>query len=128
MTSERYCTRRWAACRSGTAAAVILCLLEGLTPEQAAEHLGWPVGTVHSRLARGRERLRGRLSRRGLAPRTGRWLRCRLDPDYGADRARCAATKQTVTQFAGGEHGHANCLIRRRSTYKEGTEARWLPK
>ncbi len=48
--------------------AVVLCLLEGLTPEQAAQQLGWPAGTVHSRLARGRERLRGRLTRRGLAP------------------------------------------------------------
>jgi RNA polymerase sigma factor (sigma-70 family) len=49
-------------------AAVVLCLLEGLTPEQAARQLGWPAGTVHSRLARGRERLRGRLTRQGLAP------------------------------------------------------------
>jgi RNA polymerase sigma-70 factor (ECF subfamily) len=52
-------------------AAVVLCLLEGLTPEQAARHLGWPVGTVHSRLARGRERLRDRLTRRGITPAEG---------------------------------------------------------
>ncbi len=32
---------------------VVLCLLEGLTHEQAARHLGWPVGTVKSRLATG---------------------------------------------------------------------------
>jgi hypothetical protein len=51
--------------------AVVLCLLEGLTPEQAARHLGCPVGTVHSRLARGREQLRGRLTRRGLAVPAG---------------------------------------------------------
>src|SRR5262249_4480448 len=31
-------------------------------------HLAWPVGTVRSRLARGRQRLQGRLTRRGLAP------------------------------------------------------------
>jgi RNA polymerase sigma factor (sigma-70 family) len=49
-------------------AAVVLCLLEGLTQEQAAYRLGWPSGTVRSRLARGRELLRGRLIRRGLAP------------------------------------------------------------
>jgi RNA polymerase sigma-70 factor (ECF subfamily) len=48
--------------------AVVLCYLEGLTHEQAAHRLGWPVGTVRSRLARARERLRGRLVRRGLAP------------------------------------------------------------
>jgi RNA polymerase sigma factor (sigma-70 family) len=49
-------------------AAIVLCHLEGLTHEQAAERLGWPVGTVRSRLSRGRDRLRGRLAERGLAP------------------------------------------------------------
>ena len=36
---------------------VVLCYLEGLTHEQAAQRLGWPLGTVESRLARARERL-----------------------------------------------------------------------
>jgi RNA polymerase sigma factor (sigma-70 family) len=49
-------------------AAVVLCYLEGLTHEMAAEHLGWPVGSVKSRLAWARERLRLRLTRRGAAP------------------------------------------------------------
>jgi RNA polymerase sigma factor (sigma-70 family) len=49
-------------------APIVLCDLEGLTREQAASRLGWPVGTVQSRLARGRACLRGRLTRRGLAP------------------------------------------------------------
>ena len=44
---------------------IILCYLEGKTHEQAAELLGWPKGTVASRLARGRDRLRQRLLRRG---------------------------------------------------------------
>ncbi len=52
-------------------AAVVLCDLEGRTHEQAARHLGWPIGTVKSRLTRGRDRLRDRLSRRGLAPGSG---------------------------------------------------------
>jgi RNA polymerase sigma factor (sigma-70 family) len=47
-------------------AAIVLCHLEGHTCEAAARRLGWPVGTVKSRLARGRERLRGRLVRRGV--------------------------------------------------------------
>ena len=51
--------------------AVVLCDLEGRTCEEAARHLGCPIGTVGSRLARGRQRLRDRLSRRGLAPRGG---------------------------------------------------------
>ncbi len=52
----------------GYRVAVVLCDLEGLTQEQAALQLGWPAGTVRSRLARGRGRLRDRLTRRGLAP------------------------------------------------------------
>jgi len=49
-------------------AAVVLCDLEGLTHEEAAGELRIPVGTVKVRLARARQRLRGRLVRRGLAP------------------------------------------------------------
>ncbi len=49
-------------------AAVVLCDLEGLTQERAAQLLGLPAGTVRSGLARARERLRERLTRRGLAP------------------------------------------------------------
>ena len=48
--------------------AVRLCDLDGLTQEQAARRLGWPDGTVRSRLARGREQLRERLARRGIGP------------------------------------------------------------
>ncbi len=46
--------------------AVVLCYLEGHTCEDAARILGWPVGTVKSRLSRARERLRARLSRPSL--------------------------------------------------------------
>jgi RNA polymerase sigma factor (sigma-70 family) len=47
---------------------IVLCALEGLTHEEAARRLRWPVGTVKSRLVRGRRRLKARLARRGLAP------------------------------------------------------------
>lgn len=49
-------------------APIVLCYLEGLTQEEAASQLRIPVGTVKVRLSRGRDRLRGRLIRRGLAP------------------------------------------------------------
>ena len=47
--------------------AIVLCDLDGLTHEEAARDLRCPVGTVKSRQARGRARLRDRLERRGLA-------------------------------------------------------------
>jgi polysaccharide biosynthesis/export protein len=47
---------------------IVLCYLEGLACEEAAQRLQLAVGTVKSRLARGRDRLRIRLMRRGLAP------------------------------------------------------------
>ena len=49
-------------------APLILCYLKGHTHNQAAEELECPVGTVRSRLARGRDLLRRRLTSRGHAP------------------------------------------------------------
>ncbi len=48
--------------------AFVLCYLEGKTNEEAAGQLGCRPGTIFSRLARGREILRKRLLRRGVAP------------------------------------------------------------
>ncbi|WP_435011014.1 sigma-70 family RNA polymerase sigma factor [Tundrisphaera lichenicola] len=45
---------------------VVLCDLESLTYQQAADQLGWTVPTLRCRLARGRQKLRDRLSRRGI--------------------------------------------------------------
>lgn len=50
---------------------IVLCYLRGLTTEEAGQWLGCPQGTVLSRLARGRDRLRSRLVRRGLGPAVG---------------------------------------------------------
>ena len=47
---------------------LVLCYLEGLTTGAVAQRLRCPQGTILSRLSRGRERLRARLTRRGLAP------------------------------------------------------------
>ena len=49
-------------------APIVLCDLEGRSCEEAARRLGWPLGTVKSRLSRGRARLRDRLARRGIDP------------------------------------------------------------
>jgi len=49
----------------------VLCYLEGRTNAEAAEALGCPRGTIATRLARARERLRAHLSRRGLTLSAG---------------------------------------------------------
>jgi RNA polymerase sigma factor (sigma-70 family) len=50
---------------------VVLCYLSGLTTAEAARRLGVPRGTVLSRLAWARERLRARLSLRGVTLSAG---------------------------------------------------------
>jgi RNA polymerase sigma factor (sigma-70 family) len=89
-------------------APVVLCYLEGLTHEQAAQELGLPVGTVRSRLARGRELLRERLIRRGVAPTIGalsmarpEWARSATVPAPLAEAATRAAVKFATGQTAG---------------------------
>jgi RNA polymerase sigma factor (sigma-70 family) len=47
---------------------VVLCDLEGRTYDEAARHLECALGTLKSRLASARDRLRRRLIRRGVAP------------------------------------------------------------
>jgi RNA polymerase sigma factor (sigma-70 family) len=50
---------------------LVLCYLEGMTHEQAARCLGYPLGSMAWRLERARAMLRKRLARRGLALATG---------------------------------------------------------
>jgi RNA polymerase sigma factor (sigma-70 family) len=49
-------------------APLVLCYIEGLPHEAVARQLGWPLGTVRVRIARGRDLLGARLTRRGLTP------------------------------------------------------------
>ena len=88
-------------------APVVLCSLGGRTHEQAARSLGWPVGTVKSRLARGHQRLRDRLRRRGLGPDAGLPLLApRLDaflsPALVDSTAHFAIHALTAPSIAGG--------------------------
>ncbi|MBI3409054.1 MAG: sigma-70 family RNA polymerase sigma factor [Planctomycetes bacterium] len=48
-------------------APIVLCDLEGKIRKDAAQQLGWPEGTLSSRLARGRTLLARRLARQGFA-------------------------------------------------------------
>jgi RNA polymerase sigma factor (sigma-70 family) len=96
-------------------AAVVLCYLEGLTCEAAARRLGWPVGTVKSRLSRGRQQLSHRLVRRGLGsdePSTSRTATSSLVPlplargtvlamlRFGAERSTGGLVSETAISWA----------------------------
>jgi RNA polymerase sigma factor (sigma-70 family) len=84
---------------------IVLCYLEGMTHGEAAQQLGWPVGTVESRLARGRERLKERLTGRGASPMVALPGSSAL-PEMtlpAAPRAWIEVTARAATRFAAGE-------------------------
>jgi RNA polymerase sigma factor (sigma-70 family) len=85
---------------------VVLCDLEGCTHEHAASQLGCPVGTVKSRLARGRERLRERLIRRGHPGTPGSFAPALAAPAVPA--ALGDATVRTAAQLALAESASAS--------------------
>ena len=64
-------------------AVLILCGLEGRSPEWAARELGWPLRRLERRLARAMECLRLRVARRGAEVPEGSWD-CGALRDLGA--------------------------------------------
>ena len=79
---------------------VVLCYLEGMTRDQAADQLRCTEGSVRGRLAKGRELLRHRLTRRGITlaipprfpvPFRKAWSRRPSAPPAGGGSAAVAA-------------------------------------
>jgi RNA polymerase sigma factor (sigma-70 family) len=83
----------------------VLCHVEGKTNAQAAEQIGCPLGTVLSRLAWARERLRSRLTRRGLTFPVGLVTTVLAEQAVAAEiPARLAnATVQAAVMFGSGQ-------------------------
>jgi RNA polymerase sigma factor (sigma-70 family) len=103
-------------------AAVVLCYLEGKTNEQAARILGCPQGTVFSRLAWARERLRRQLSRRGLALTVGA-LAAFLTPSAvsaAVPAPLVVFTSEAAAGFAAGKAAAAGTTSARAAAFAEG--------
>ena len=87
---------------------IILCYIQGQTQPQAAQTLGWPLGTVQIRLHRGRDRLRSRLSRAGtgmvaLATSDVSNSLAALVPSHALDREWTTTTARAAVRFASGK-------------------------
>ncbi len=80
---------------------VVLCYLEGRTTQEAAQQLGCARGTICSRLSWARQRLRDRLTRRGLAISTAVLVSV-LQPRT-ASAALVSATVQSAVAFSTGQ-------------------------
>ncbi len=87
---------------------VVLCDLEGLTYEQAAERLGWTVPALRCRLAKARGRLKGRLTRRGFAAPA---VAAALVPAQGVSAAVPAALLRATVLAATGGPASAGALL-----------------
>lgn len=81
-------------------APLVLCYLEGRTQDEAARQLGWGKDVLRGRLDRGRERLRRRLTQRGVALSAGLFA-ATLTPT-AVSAALVETTARAATTFAAG--------------------------
>jgi RNA polymerase sigma factor (sigma-70 family) len=101
---------------------IVLCGLEGKTIKEAARQLGWPQGTVGTRLARGRSLLARRLARIGVPLSAGlltallsqQWATASVSP------ALVLATAQAARLYAAGQAATAGGVSAKVAALAEG--------
>ena len=99
---------------------VVLCYLEGLTNDEAARHLRCPVGTVKTRLARARELLSSRLTRRGLAPGVGLFTGAAFTPSAALSAGLVGGAVRAAVYVVSGQRTAAGAVPARVAILTEG--------
>ncbi len=85
-------------------APIVLCHMQGLTHEEAADRLKCPIGTVRSRLARARALLKNRLERSGWGAMTGSCAWPELgEPPAAITRHSIDHTVRIASRYAAGQ-------------------------
>src|SRR5262249_5773382 len=102
--------------------ALVLCYLEGKTNDQAARVLGCPRGSMAARLAQARERLRGRLARRGfVAPAAGLAAALAASAPAAVPRPLLDGTARAASAFAGIDVSAPGAVSARAAALARGT-------
>jgi RNA polymerase sigma factor (sigma-70 family) len=104
--------------------AIVLCDLQGLTRQQAADELGLSPKTLGTRLDRGRALLGHRLTRRGIALSVAALASASVSPALAAATVSCA-TGQTPTSLSIAllTHGVTQTMISKSFLYVVATVA-----
>jgi RNA polymerase sigma factor (sigma-70 family) len=84
---------------------IVLCDLGGKTHKQAAEQLGWPVGTVSGRVSRAKSMLAERLTRRGVMLAAGSLVALASEGSASASvpLSLITTTSRAAMKFAAGQ-------------------------
>jgi RNA polymerase sigma factor (sigma-70 family) len=107
----------------------VLCCLEGFTHEEAGRRLGIPGGTVASRLSRARERLRDRLTRRGIGIGAVAASLAALEANAAEPAVALGGLVQAVTAHATSSFSAPGSLSPRVALLTQGVlKAMWMTK
>jgi Sigma-70, region 4 len=101
---------------------LVLCYFDGQTHDQAAARLAWPIGTVRTRLRRGRDLLHSRLVQRGVTLSAGAFtaLLSQAEASASVPTGLTATTRRLSGSAFASHHQHQLRLQGRRVCSQRG--------